>query len=34
MLSAEEVKALRAIATAGGERSPEQADTDGSEAWK
>ncbi len=33
-LSAEEVKALRAIATAAGERSPEQADTDGSEAWK
>lgn len=32
-LSAEEVDALRAIAMAGGERSPEQEDTDGSEAW-
>jgi 16S rRNA U516 pseudouridylate synthase RsuA-like enzyme len=32
-LSAEEVDALRAFAMAAGERSPEQEDTDGSEAW-
>jgi 23S rRNA pseudouridine2605 synthase len=32
-LSAEEVDALRAIATASGERSAEQENTDGSEAW-
>jgi 23S rRNA pseudouridine2605 synthase len=32
-LSAEEVDELRAIVMAAGERSPEQEDTDGSEAW-